>query len=145
MTHNNADEIRRLRLWSWIAFGATTGLLAILEALLLAVPMLKKTMDERGLQLPTLTKTMIDFYAPACSLVLIFWLVLLLKEFSPLSRKITMSMNCLSLTVACVLTGTAIIGVFVPIVKLQQSMSKEQVGESTERPATWTGRSVSGR
>ena len=62
---------------------------------------------------------MLSEYVPALSIVLIFWLVLLLKEFTPMSRLATLRINCLSVAAVGVLTGTAMIGVFVPLIKFQ--------------------------
>ena len=122
MTDDHADESRRHGRRSWAAFGATTGLLVILETLLCLAPKLKKFADEHGLQLPSITKTILSDYVPAFGVVFVLWFVLLLKEFSHLSRLATLRINYSCVAVVGVLTGITIIGVFAPLINFQRYM-----------------------
>ena len=127
MTHRASDPVsdqRRLLKRSWIAFGLTTVLLGLVEAVLLVTPIFRRYFDEHQLQLPTLTKSLIRWYWLVALFIVPWWAGLFLKELLPLPRRITLLINQLCLVAAFGMLGSAIMSVSLPLINLYKGLSK---------------------
>ncbi len=117
------DAVRKPRRRGWVTFGLTSGLLGIVEVLILLLPVAKRHSDEYQLQLPASTKLVLGVSWIVFLFVCGWWSVVLLNLVVNWPR-VSFVISRVSLVMAFVLAGAVVISITMPLIKLADGMSK---------------------